>query len=541
MDAACDAFYGIYSRDKQSNLVNDILGQLDFHPLSITLLATVAQQNRWDTKRLLREWEKQQTGVLHLQHNKSLAATIELSLTSPMFQELGPDACDLLGVVAFFPQGVDENNLDWLFLEIPDRTNIFDHFCTLSLAYRSNGFITMLAPLRDHLCPKDPKSSRLLCTTKNHYFSRLSIHVSLNKPGFEETQWIISEDVNIEHLLDVFTTIDTTSDDVWEACGNFIKYLSWHKPRLVMLGPKIERLPDDCHFKQISLISLSLLFSSVGNHVGSKQVLICALESWGVQDNDQKIAHALTLLSGSNYMLGHYKETILQAKEALEIHRKFGNTDALVNSLQLLALASYNENQLAEAEEAASQAINLLTDNDNPLLLCQSHNILGKIYHSKGEKEKAVHHLEAALSSAYSLNWDAQLSRIHFSLAVGHFNEGRSNDAHAHLGHAKLHATNNSYLLGLVIETQAYFWYKQCRLEEARSEALCAIDIWEKHGPLLDLEKCRVLLGQIESKISNPVTSDEPGDICKPLETVLLVITINLLYLGVRATPPSSY
>ena len=75
---------------KQSDSINGILEQLEFHPLSITLLATVAQQSKWDTDRLTIEWERQCMGVLHVQHSRSLAATIEL-LASPTFQELGPD------------------------------------------------------------------------------------------------------------------------------------------------------------------------------------------------------------------------------------------------------------------------------------------------------------------------------------------------------------------------------------------------------------------------------------------------------------------
>jgi hypothetical protein len=180
-----------------------------------------------------------------------------------MFCNLGPDARDLLGVIAFFPQGINENNIDQLFSSISSRWKIFtrqnifhkqntlsrqkmfDKFCVLSLTYRSNGFITMLAPLRDYLCPKDPKSSPLLCTAKKCYFSLLSAKVEPEEPGFEEAKWIISEDVNVEHLLNVFTSIDPGSKDVWDACTSFMEHLYWHKPRLVMLGPKFEGLPDN--------------------------------------------------------------------------------------------------------------------------------------------------------------------------------------------------------------------------------------------------------------------------------------------------------
>ena len=143
-EAACDAFHRIYRHGQRSGRIDYILEQLDFHALSITPLATVAHHNRWNTSRLVKEWDERRTDVLQTDYSESLAATIELSLSSPTFQELGPDARDLLRAIAFFPQGVDENNTSWLFPTILGRKNIFDEFCVLSLAYRDDGFVTML-------------------------------------------------------------------------------------------------------------------------------------------------------------------------------------------------------------------------------------------------------------------------------------------------------------------------------------------------------------------------------------------------------------
>jgi hypothetical protein len=187
MEAACDIFYGIYDDEGRSDVVSDLLKRLDFHALSIELLATTASHNMWGYDRLAQEWDAHRTRALRTDYDESLAATVELSLASPTFRGLGPNARELLGVIAFFPHGIDENNLDLFFPTIPDRKNIFDKFCLLSLTYRSGGFITMLAPLRAYLHPEDPASSPLLHATRE-CLRHLSVHVDPGSPIYEEAR-----------------------------------------------------------------------------------------------------------------------------------------------------------------------------------------------------------------------------------------------------------------------------------------------------------------------------------------------------------------
>ena len=521
MKAARDTFYRIYKQGEQSDSIDGILEQLDFHPLSITLLATVGQYNKWSTNRLTREWERRRTGVLHTHNSRSLADTIELSLASPMFRELGPDARGLLGVVAFFPQGVNEDNLDWLFPTISDGPSMFDTFCILSLTYRSNGFVTMLAPLRDHLCPKDLKSFPLLVTTKGCYFSQLSVEVLPGKPGFEESRWIGSEDVNIEHLLDVFTTVDANSGDVWEACAVFMYNLYWHKPRLVVLGPKIEALPDDHPSKARCLYNLSRLFVSVGNWVDCKRLLIHALKLWREQGDDNQAARTLIDISQANRLMGLRKEGIQQAKEGSEISERLGDTANQAESLIYLAFVLCEDGQLDAAEEAGSRAIDLLPEKGERFRVCNGHHVLGNIYHKKGDTEKAIHHFEVALEIASSLDLHADLSWIHCSLSLLFAQEGRFDDAHAHIERAKSHAVNNPYILGHAMELQAGFWYDQRMYEKAKVEASCAINAYEKIGAASDVEDCRKLLRLIDE--------DLDGEF---LETTLLPAHIDFPFQG---------
>jgi len=192
-----------------------------------------------------------------------------------------------------------------------------------------------------------------------------------------------------------------------------------------------------------------------------------------------------------------------------------------------LARLFYKNKQLDAAEEAASRAINLLPEKDEHFEVCQCHRVLGDIYRSKGETEKAVDHLGVALGIACSFNWHDQLFWTCYSLAQLFSDQGMFDNAHAHIERAKSHAVNNAYYLGRAMHRQAYFWYKQGRLEQAKSGGLRAAGVFEKLGAALDLERCRELLQRIDEKLGGPAASDELDFNGEPLETVLPVVFIN--------------
>ena len=506
IEPACQIFYGIYGSGGESPVVNDLVRRLDFHALSITLLATTASHNVWNYDRLTKEWETRRVQVLRTEFNESLAATIELSLTSPTFSKLGSDARELLGVIAFFPQGVDENNLDWLFPTIVNGGDIFDKFCALSLTHRSNGFVTMLAPIRDYLSPKHPTSSPFLCATKDHYFRRLSVPVDARERGFTKARWIISEDANVEHLLDVFTSIDGTPNDVWDACGHFMGHLYWHKPRQTMLGPRTEGLPDDHPSKPECLFQLSRLFNRVGNHAEQKRLLTHALKLERGRGSNPRIVQTLRFLSDANRFLGLYGEGIEQAREASKIMERLGDTIGNAACLVELADLLLSDNQIDAAQETASRTIDLVSGKGEELVICRSHRILGETYRSKGDKVKAIHHFETAIRIASPLGFHNQVFWTQYKLAALFFNEGELDNAQVHIEQSKSYAVTEKHLGG-AMSMLARIWFLQKRLEDARSEILRAREVHKKFGSRKDLEDSEALLREIELAMSSRSTS----------------------------------
>ena len=260
----------------------------------------------------------------------------------------------------------------------------------------------------------------------------------------------------------------------------------------------------------------------------SKQLLTHALKLRREQGDDFQVAEMLRFLSATNGDLCLYEEGIEQAKEAFEIYKQHNRTREQGFSLYELALQLHSDKQIAAAEEATSRAINLLSDDEDArYTLCGCYRLLGRICCSKGEMEKTIQHFGTALGMASSFDWRDHLFWSNYSLAELFFEENRSDDAHVYIERAKSHAINDPYNLGCAMKLQAMFWYIEHKLEEGKSGAMRAVDVFEGIGATKHVERCKAILRDIEEAINEPAVSHESDSSGELLEAVPLPTPAN--------------
>ena len=144
---ARDAFYGLCHLGR-SAVIDDLIARLDFHPLSIDLLARSVRENNWDESALLKVWDGGRAGGPETRYRQGLRDAVELSFRSPTIKNLGTAAREVLKAIAAFPSGVEECTLKSTFPDVVGIEVAVDALCKFSLLYRQDGFVKMLSPFR---------------------------------------------------------------------------------------------------------------------------------------------------------------------------------------------------------------------------------------------------------------------------------------------------------------------------------------------------------------------------------------------------------
>ena len=246
-EAAYATFATTYGTDVCPSNVKSLISTLEFHPLSIILLAQVAKQNEWSPERLVTAWKEHHTRLLRGGSGKSdsLEVTIKLSLESPSILKLD-NAHHFLRAVAFLPRGVDEKKLKAMFPTVGNVDLLVVALRRHSLLYLDGQQITMLAAIRLYLTDGGELDSPLLVDVRAYYYAQLKKFAN-GEPGEEGGAWIATEDINVERLITLDLRKHEHMQTSCEACVQFIVLLMRHKARPTTLYPAVRDLPQHGH------------------------------------------------------------------------------------------------------------------------------------------------------------------------------------------------------------------------------------------------------------------------------------------------------
>jgi tetratricopeptide (TPR) repeat protein len=322
VDSAREAFFRTYCQDSRSNAeeqITHLLTELEFHPLSINIIANAAQQNGWSPHMLLTRWKHQPSAVLDHGEGKqqSLSATMQLSLSSPSIQDFGEDGGRTLAIIAFLPQGLNGYLATQLLPSLPRINIICDILCRQSLVYRQDAFIKMLAPIRYYVQNSSlvPPVSTCLRDVGTFYY-RTVRHCSQERDNHADI--IISDHLNIEHVVAFdLTQIPDRTEETLNICMLFLQRLKWHLPRPTALVPAIFNIveqPFTLTLKAQCLWYLGLLYEALSQLTKAIKVFQAAEALYLTAGNHEGVAYCVTTRADMYRCEGRF----IQAQRVLE-------------------------------------------------------------------------------------------------------------------------------------------------------------------------------------------------------------------------------
>ncbi|KAG6875904.1 hypothetical protein C0992_001766, partial [Termitomyces sp. T32_za158] len=323
----------------ETSILIKLLASVDFHPLSINLLAQAAVQNEWSAQDLVTAWDHQRTSLLETGDRKlqSIAVTMETSLNSPSFVKLGKMVYHLLQLIAFLPQGISKTHLTSIFPEVSNIETCADALCRQSIAYLNGDFITLLAPIRLYIIScftgSNISANPFLGQVRSHY----AAHV-------KDARIVGQENVNIEHVLAHWLMAPETTVDVLTSTAEFVHTLFFYCCRSISLHTVISGLKTSKSQYSVPYMEFSVWTSIFQMSKASHAKF-----------------HCLLAISQLEHVLGQVKEAEETLTEAWALLPFYGKQSLLAFKRYSLATIYYKQGNYLVAEYTLQKALKKLS------------------------------------------------------------------------------------------------------------------------------------------------------------------------------------
>ena len=531
LDAARHTFLDISSETQQDASLDELLGMVDYVPLAVVIMASLAQLGETPQK-LIGRFRKEGSSLLHQGDDRlhSIDCSVLISITSPPMKS-NPEALTLLQILSMLPGGASINRLSDIAPDVQNPEAALVTLKRVSLVYVTpDDIVRVLSPISSYIIHNHP----LVNPHRQHLYEsyyRLAKKCSCSgTTGFVQIKLeMANEEANMDAILLHALEHDQSRDAV-EASKYYTWFLHGHIPRTDVIAEAIsvaERLKyldllADCLFVRASID----YFRS--NPEQATRSFEQARKLYGQLDNQQQEAQCLRHLGDAYRMKSSYKEARSHLEEA---RRKFEGVSTLGTAQCLWSLGNIliAEDRYEGAYSLLEEAKSRFEEIGHTGGTAQCLQGLSRVLVEGKRFEEAKSHLEEAKGKFEEISQTVGVAECLRSLGVILIEEERYVEALSHLEEAKLKFEEVGYSLGTAqcLGILSEILVTEHRYEEATShleEAKCK---FEETGHASGIAECLLRLGKIliaenrnaEARLRLEKAKGMFGEINEPLGT----------------------
>ena len=347
----------VLESEPESNALTELLREIDFMPLAITLLARLDDL----PSRLLREWSEHYTSVLEADHHDgtrrelSVAVSIKISLAHLRAESADFRPRQLLSVMGYLPVGLFQGVSADLRSTIPNLDLTAQDLLRHSLVYTGvYGELRMLSPVRYYVAACLPMTATTLSAVDEIY-----INIARSRPSQERCNADgPTYDVELPNIFHVLTAaLDWCRDSILvHAIIQLASYCSLRDRCCLLLLQKLAPLVEsDAKTKAQFLLNISNHYRGKGEWHLAAQSLEQSAELYAELGDKSLEALARILLSSCIGLMGQFEDSRQQQATSRALARESATADFryLVKPGEDLVLA---EQRFRRSREASQQA-----------------------------------------------------------------------------------------------------------------------------------------------------------------------------------------
>ncbi|KZO89988.1 TPR-like protein [Calocera viscosa TUFC12733] len=458
------------ARNEDSKL-DELLIRLDGLPLAIRLMASQAKLSEMTPIQLLSAYQKEATRLLKNRgagRLKSLEVSIQLSLDCRVMTE-EPNALQLLSILCLLPDGVPPEVLPEMMSSAMDIIiTCATALLQVGLAFREQGRVRVLSPIRDFILWKYPPTGTLLGETGN-YFGRL-ISDYEDRPSFpkQQVEAISAEFGNLSSILIHFWKTPEISKDV--------ESLLWVTSQMAIFSDR----------------------TSYGDCVPLLAVAKESLEAIGNRPGTGQVARNLGIML---YLQSRHEEASERLSEARMIFEEVGDPPGVAQCMRSLGDVLYHQERYEEAAEKLGDAKATFEAINQPLGAAQCTQTLGNVLIAQSRYEEGAERLKEAKVAFEAIGNHLGAAQCTQSLGNVLSHLSRHKEAAEKLQEAKAAFDINGNRIGAAQCTRSLgnLLYLQSRYEEAADMLRKAKAAFEALGDRPGMAQCAQRLGDVLS------------------------------------------